>query len=101
MSFNNIYRTRFKGIVDDSLRKGLKIGDFVIKDNENLEILGKFFENKQESEKINLVGKIVSEKMLFYRTMSEIAEKSQHLNITKYIIPPNCSTEEEKEPFRQ
>ena len=63
-------------------KKCLKFGDLIIKDNQNLRELGKFFENKKENEKINLVGTVVSEKMLFYKSMSDIAEESQKINIT-------------------
>ena len=86
MSFKTLYNEKLipeyrqkssdldKSKIVEEYKMCLKVMDLLIKPNENMSILAPYYKMNEEKAVINLVGRVVSEKMLFYKTMKELAE---------------------------
>jgi hypothetical protein len=92
MSFKNLYRSKLapaskKNDISNSMC--LKCMDIIVKEDESLNKLAPVFEENEGKNIFNLVGRVVSEKMFFYKTMSDLAADEEHNNfqIDKYIGP--------------
>jgi len=61
--------------------------DLIIKPDETIDKAEKYFKHNIENQPINIVGKVVNEKMIFYKTIPPIYEKHSfqlnHLEISK------------------
>ena len=63
----------------------LKVSDILIREDENMSKLAPYFRMNQKFNVVNVVGRVVSEKMHFYKLMKEIS--SENFNIEDHIKP--------------
>ena len=63
----------------------LKVSDILIREEENLSKLAPYFRMNQKFNVVNVVGRVVSEKMHFYKMMYEISP--ENFNIEDHIKP--------------
>lgn len=80
MYFRNLYRELLvpeKKRNDTSSKMCLKVMDMLIRQDEPLSCLAPFFRHKEQNKFVRLVGKVISEKMHFYKTMRQLAIDSK------------------------
>jgi hypothetical protein len=90
MNFKHLYRSKLTPAskkYDISSSVYLKVMDITIREEESLSKLASIYEDNEGKHIFNLVGRVVSEKMIFYKTMSDLKADEEHrkFQIDKYI----------------
>jgi hypothetical protein len=68
----------------------LKIMDRILPPQEKINSAEVYFKNADSSKPLNVVAKVVNEKMIFYSTIPAIAaEKKAEFKLSEIEIPPN------------
>lgn len=88
MTFEDLYKTRLA--LPESRTKdaifSLKIEDIIIKPKDKMSIVEGYFKNHQ-NEPLNIVGKVVTEKMIFYHHIPKLIQKRAEFTLESLKIP--------------
>ena len=74
--------------------------DTLVKENENLSKLNIFFKGSSK-DIIKIVGRVVSEKMYFYKHIGEVIEKDYDFKIQEIILAPSQQSQKKDEKLRE